>query len=125
MPPLKNVKHEKFARAVIKSPSLTKAYAETYQVEPDKSARNSASRIINDYPAVKNRISELLANDGVSVQRLNKKLSDLLENESSDVQFRSLRLGYELHGALDRTSSPESSKEINIQINIMGNDVSI
>jgi hypothetical protein len=32
-----------------------------------------------------------------------------------------MRLGYELHGALDRNAPAEGNKEINIQINIMGN----
>lgn len=125
MPPLKNIKHEKFARAVLEKPSATQAYAEAYQVEPNKIAGDSASRIINQYPAVKNRIAELLEKDGVPVSRLNKKLSDLLENDSADVQFRTMRLGYELYGALDRNAPAEGNKEINIQINIMGTDVTI
>ena len=120
MPPLKNIKHEKFARAVIESPSLTKAYAKTYQVEPTKSAGNCASKILAESPAVKNRIAELLEKDGITIQRLNQKLGNLLEANSEEVQLRSARLGYELHGALDRGKYDESAKDILIQVNIMG-----
>lgn len=125
MPPLKNIKHEKFARAVLEKPSFTQAYKEVY--DPDNtrfknpmSAKDNASRLIAK-DSVKNRIAEILDSKNMGLNRFIQKHSDLLEAKSEDVQFRSMRLGYELHGLLREDSEKEVSKEINIQINVMGN----
>ena len=124
MTALPNPNHEKFAHAMLETPSYTQAYKKVYPVTDPKCAGNSASRLLAK-PEVQNRISELLVRDGIPIERLNKRLACLLDDESSDVSLRSVRLGYELHGALDRNAPAEGNKEINIQINIMGTDVTI
>lgn len=127
MPPLKNIKHEKFAKAVIECPTQTEAYARTYDPEGKRlsnpnSAKDHASNLVAK-SSVRNRIAELLDAQGLNLERFNTKLNDLLEAKSEDVQFKSTRLGYELHGVLNREKeNGESSKDILIQVNIMGSD---
>lgn len=127
MPPLKNIKHEKFARAVIECPTQTEAYVKTYDPEGKRlsnpnSAKDHASNLVAK-SSIRNRIAELLDAQGLTLQRFNSKLNDLLDAKSEDVQFKSTRLGYELHGVLDREkNNGESSKDIMIQVNIMGSN---
>lgn len=126
MPPLKNIKHEKFARAVIEKPTYTEAYKEVYdpsntRLTHPNSAKDHASRLVAQ-GSVKNRVVELLNKQGLNLERFNEKMGQLLEGKSEDVQFKSMRLGYELHGVLNKENNEESSKDILIQVNIMTSD---
>lgn len=125
MPPLKHIKHEKFAKAVIEKPTYKEAYLAAYDPKGDRlispaTAGSNASELLRK-PEVTNRIAELLNRDGISLDRLNGKLRDLLEGQSEEIQFKATKLGYELHGVLNPDkSNGESSSPILIQVNITG-----
>lgn len=120
MPPLKNIKHEKFAKALLTQPSQTAAYALTYKSKDIDSAGANASRLLGKDRGIRERVQELLDKQGLTLERFNNKMSDLLEAKSEDVQFKSMRLGYELHGVLDKEKYDDSAKDILIQVNIIG-----
>jgi len=130
MPPLKNINHEKFAHAILEKPTIGEAYLASYDPEGNRlkadtkkevATANGSRLLRND--SVTNRISELLNRQGITIERLNGKLADLLEGKSEEIQFKSTRLGYELHGVLNPEKNiGESASPILIQVNISGSD---
>lgn len=120
MPKLKNEAHEQFAKTYALDPQKrfngTKAYKESYPEAKETSARALAPNLLANV-SVKNRISELLDQQGLSVTHLNDKLRSLTDAKSEDVQLRATRLGYELHGVLDKDQNMNNHQ--NIQVNIL------
>lgn len=120
MPKLKNEAHEQFAKTYALDPqkklNAAQAYLKTYPESSYSAARNSSSELLAK-PHVKNRISELLDQQGLSVTHLNDKLRSLTDAKSEDVQLRATRLGYELHGVLDKDQNMNNQQ--NIQVNIL------
>lgn len=126
MPPLKNKKDELLAQTYVNDPEVRFNKKQTYLKAIPTVKENSAgvlgTRALNKV-SVQNRIAELLNSQGLTLEKFNGKLGELLEAKSEDVQFKSTRLGYELHGVLNREKDgAESSKDILIQVNIMGSN---
>ena len=121
MPKLDNDAHEQFAKTYALDPEKkfngAQAYKQAYPEAKDYSARTAASALLTK-DNVKNRISELLDQSGLTLTKLNEKLHSLVEHaKSEDVQLRASRLGYELHGVLSKDSGIENMQ--NIQVNIL------
>jgi len=121
MPKLKHEPHEQFAKVYALDPekklNATKAYMESHPGSTYDSARASSSALLTN-PSIKNRIGELLDQSGLTIQKLNEKLHSLVDvAKSEDVQLRATRLGYELHGVLDKDQNMNNHQ--NIQVNIL------
>jgi hypothetical protein len=118
MPPLTNIKHEKFARAVIDKPSYSQAYKEVYEVEGAKVAGNSASRLLENV-GIKNRVMELMNQSQLGLAPIVARLGRWIYDEDHpSVSLDAVKTGLKLHGALD--SDEKSSGNIaNININIV------
>lgn len=121
MPKLKNDAHEEFAKTYALDPKKrfngAQAYKQAYPEAQDYSARTAASALLTNHN-VKNRITELLDQSGLTLEKLNSKLHSLVDSaKSDDVQLRATRLGYELHGVLDKDSNMQNPQ--NIQVNIL------
>lgn len=120
---LKNPKEELLAKTFVSDPQTRFNKKQTYlKVIPtvtEGTAEVLGARAFGK-ASVQNRVQELLEQQGLTLQRFNGKLSDLLEAKSEDVQFKSMRLGYELHGVLNKEKYDDSAKDILIQVNIIG-----
>lgn len=120
---LKNPKDEALAQTFVFDEKARFNKTRTYlKINPKSSydnARSYAPEVLAK-SSVKNRIQELMEQANLGIDRFNGKLNELLDAKSEDVQFKSMRLGYELHGALDKEKNDDSSRDILIQVNIIG-----
>lgn len=123
MPPLKNAKEEALAKTFVSDPQARfnkkQSYLKVIPTVTQDSAEVLGAKAFGKV-SVKNRVQELLEEQGLTLEKFNGKLSDLLEAKSEDVQFKSMRLGYELHGVLNKEKYDDSAKDILIQVNIIG-----
>lgn len=114
MPPLKNIKHEKFAQAVIEKPSYTQAYAKAYGIQNLDSARSAAPRLLANN-SVKNRIQEILQGHGITLGKVLQRYNDFLHAQDLPVQsWDATKTGLKMFGVLDSESSDNSPQPIQI-----------
>jgi hypothetical protein len=114
--PLKNIRQEKFVRALVEKPiSQTQAYQEAYGLEDKSVAKVNASQLLTK-PHVKERIAELLDRDGLSVDYLNGRLKRHCDSDSENISLEATKFGYRLHGCLedDKANIGNQGIEINI-----------
>lgn len=111
MPPLKNIKHEKFVRELIKSPTNTEAYQKVYDCTRD-AARSSAPVVLAD-PSVRNRLIEVFEEQGINDDFVSSRLKHL----STSAQKESVQLGA-IRTVLEVRKDIDSSSKIGIQINL-------
>lgn len=118
MPPLKNIKHEKFARAVVENPSYSAAYKEVYKQPDAKLASDSGSRLLSDNVGVKNRVIEIMNESRLGLAPIVGRLSKWVYDDDSPAQsMDAIKTGLKLHGALDSDDKSGMNMQ-NIQINI-------
>jgi len=115
LPPLKNLKHERFCHEVTKQPSYSKAYAEVYKEDNPQALKANASRLIaND--SVRNRVAEILNLKGLDLGSLSSRLNRWANDEEHpSVSLDAVKTGFKLHGALDSDEKSGSNMQ-NIQI---------
>ena len=98
---LKNNKHEKLARNIIRADGdIIEAYGMTYPKASELSAQQRSTLVIKKYPAIIERIKELLNIQGLSVPFFNEKLKDLIESTKENISLDALRIGHRLHGLI-------------------------
>ena len=116
MPPLENVKHEKFARAVLEKPSFSQAYASVYKTVDPKVSSNAGSRLLENV-GIRNRISELMNQKGLGLDPILERLGKwIYDDEHASVSLDATKTGLKLHGVLD---GDEKENMNNIHINIV------
>lgn len=93
---------------------MTVAYMETYPKCKRSSASSAVSQLLKNEPEVRQSIVESLNEAGISVRRLNKKLSgkldatktistptgEIITVEDNATQMDAMKIGYKLHGHL-------------------------
>ena len=130
MAKLKNPKHELYSKLVVKEKgNLGNAYAQIYQSNKIETCQANASRLFAR-PEIRSRIAELLELSGIPIERLNKKLSDLLEAEKAMVvgkkieytpdnatQSDMLKVAYKLYGLIGNDSEVyQDNRSISINV---------
>lgn len=117
MPPLKNIKHEKFARELAKPEitSNTQAYMNINPGMSYNSARATAPVVLAN-PSIKQRVIELLDKNGLSLEKLTNKLSEHIDGDDKPISFRGVELGFKLHGALDEDKGQSGDVIVNFAL---------
>ena len=121
-------KHQLYAKNLIKHNGNKKnAYLETYPTCSVSSASTGASQLLKAHPEIKDEVAYHLNRQGVTIEKLSKKLYKLLESEKAIVnngiieyvpdnpsQLKAVELGFKAHGALKEV---DNSTTYNIQHN--------
>lgn len=90
MPPLKNIKHEKFAREILTAENNKEAYLKVYPEQSTACASTSAGRLLNSVE-VRQRILELLQeNEGTKPENLTRRLGQLVNSENEGIAIQSV-----------------------------------
>lgn len=90
MAPLRNIRHEKFAQAIIDAPSNKDAYLAAYPEQSMECASTSAGRLLNSVE-VKQRILELLQqNEGTKPENITRRLGQLVNSENEGIAIQSV-----------------------------------
>jgi len=124
MPPLKNIKHEKFAHAVINSDSQTQAYKEVYGTE-GKAPEVCASRLLSSVN-VRERVLELMQqSEATSIKNVLEKLGNGINSENEGIMMDGVKTAMKAYGVFEEAkesaglnaiqivfSSPEAPKQI-------------
>ena len=134
MPALTNVKHEKIAKALVRSNgNQTEALQQVIPSIKRDSASVAATRILQAHPEIHDRAAELMNAQGGNLAYFNEKLLDSIANPRKDVvnvktgelisirdsslQLRALELGYRIHGAIKDGASVNINSG-NVQNNV-------
>lgn len=116
MPPLKNIKHERLAHAILTAPSNTKAYLQVYQNSSEAAARSSVPEILAK-PCVRNRIQELLEQKNCGLPRITERFSDFLnDTEDKALSWDAVKTGLKIFGAFDNEDTTKNMQNINISV---------
>ena len=137
MAPLKNPKHEMFARKVIKyEGNISKAYKENYPDSKDYDIIRASASHLFARKEVRNRVAELLDRSGLDIASLNNKLQHLVnakkkipvrdklvEVEDNSTQLSSITLAYKLHGCMNNVQGNTFNIQNNMNnvVNTVGN----
>ena len=115
MPPLKNIRHEKFAQAVINSPTQAEAYIKSYpNVIDSVGASNSASRLL-DSVSIRQRIQELLQqNEHTSPNGITKRLNELIASENEGIAIQAINTGMKAYHVFDDGPISTNIENINV-----------
>lgn len=114
MPPLKNIKHERFAQAVVTKPSYSQAYSSVYGSQNPVAASNSGSRLLENV-GIRNRVAELLQGHGITLGKVLQRYNDFLHAQDLPVQsWDATKTGLKMFGVLDSESSDNSPQPIQI-----------
>jgi len=115
------IKQEQFCRAILKEPSATKAYQEVYPNSTEISAQSSASELLSK-DKVKNRIKELMREQGLSEPSLLSRLNYWKDQDDHPaVSLDATKTGLKIMGFFDDDDSANSNKELRIEIAIVPN----
>lgn len=115
MPPLKNLRHEKFAREMINAPTNKDAYIKAYpDVANNIVASNNASRLL-DSVSVKARILELLQqNPATSPDGITKRLNELVASENEGIAMQAVNTGLKVYKMFDEDGGGNTINAIQI-----------
>lgn len=116
MPPLKNLKHEKFAQALLDQPSPTTAYALTYGSKDKEVASAASSRLLGNVTGIRERVLELLERRKAGLDRVSERLRDHLESDTEQISLETCKTILRVAGAFETVDNSASMQ--NIQINI-------
>jgi hypothetical protein len=116
MPPLKNLKHEKFAQAAVLAPSAKQAFKISHPHCSDVTAESHGPALVRN-GQVRSRIQEILESQGLTDSFLidHGKQNYLLGDDKS-ISFKAWRTFLELHGLLNGEDSVKNMQNINIQV---------
>lgn len=140
MPKLNNAKREKFIQKMA-DPANLKSKADTYRQVyncSETSAHVGSTNLLKN-PECKERLTELLNKQGLSLDYLNSKLKDLVNAkkevyskngeliakvDDNNIQLSAIKTGYQLHNVLKADNTINIDKSSN-QINILSTDVDV
>ena len=115
MAKLENIKHEQFAKALVKKKfNRKRAYMEVYPDSKANSAEVSASRLLKNKPNIKDRVREIAEQKGLTLDYLVTNLADLtqaqktifdklgtpLEIPENNIRLSATETGLKLYGVL-------------------------
>ena len=121
--PLKNRKHELFARALAKNPTepQSKAYKEVYPGVTDESATVRASTVLSNV-SVRDRMLHLLSASAKRpiLEKVSDKINEHMDGDNAPVSMDACKTILKVAGAMDEAERKESSfNPTQIIINIM------
>ncbi len=122
MPKLDNIRHEKFAHAVVKERSAAEAYRKVYDPKANGTAKANASRLLTN-DTVRARVIALMDIQGLSLDRLNSELETCVSDSDNNVKLKAVQTGYRLQGAID-SKSVNSDNSQHLTINVNSNEYS-
>lgn len=101
MPPLKNIRHEKFAEAILETSTNKEAYLKAYpDTDPTKqTAVVNGSKILS-IANVRERILELMQeNPSTRPPRVVERLGQLIDSENEGIAMQAVNTGLKVYGA--------------------------
>ena len=121
-------KHQLFAKNLVKHQGNKKnAYLETYPTCSVSSASTGASQLLKAHPEIIDEVKYALNSQGVTINKLSKKLAQLLDSEKPIInngnvqmvndnpsQLKAVELGMKAHGVLKEV---DNSTTYNVQVN--------
>jgi hypothetical protein len=121
-------KHQLYAKNLIKHNGNKKnAYLETYPTCSVSSASTGAAQLLKAHPEIIEEVKHALNTQGVTINKLSKKLAQLLDAEKAIVvnnnvqhvndnasQLKAVELGMKAHGVLKEV---DNSTTYNVQVN--------
>ena len=124
MPPLKNVKHELFAQALIENNgNQTKSYQAVYDPPLEVSARTHGSHLATN-SNVRARVIDLLEKrEALSLKGLRNGLERTVTNSDDRLAFEGIKFAFKLHGAVDNDSD-SSNTSVHNHLHLHAEDVS-
>ena len=124
MPPLKNVKHEMFAQAVIENNgNLTHSYQEVYEPTSLNGANSHGSRVMAN-SSVRLRVIDLLEKrEALSLKGLRNGLERTVTNSDDRLAFEGIKFAFKLHGAVDNDQD-NSNTSVHNHLHLHADDVS-
>ncbi len=118
MPPLKNLQHEKFARALLEEPSQAAAYSKVYKQDLDIAKVNASQVLTNTN--VKNRVIELMNAGRLGLAPITERLGKWIYDDDAPAQsMDAIKTAYKLHGVLDSDDKQSSATELAVSIQII------
>lgn len=126
MPKLSNSNHEQFCKEYAKTGKMKESYKKAYPKVKDISAQIGANRLIKNED-VQGRLAEILEAKGLGVENLARKHKNLINAKKvmvvkgemvkvpdNNVQIDALKVGYKLHGVLDRHETNVDQRSVTI-----------
>lgn len=110
MPPLLNLKHEKYARTYAKTMNGTDAYKAAYPKVTHETADAHGYQLVGN-SGVRSRIVELLEEKGFDEDGLTEKHAQLLNGKRESTQLGALKLAYEIREDIKPAGPP-------VQVNV-------
>jgi hypothetical protein len=107
MPPLKRIKQEQFARAVIESGSQTEAYQKVYGVDYDVAKSNASDSLSK--PNVRARVMELLTENKAGLSDVSKRIAEHVHGENAPVSLSACQTVLKVAGAMDEAEKSQAS----------------
>jgi|GEM_PF-4337331 len=119
MAQLTNPKHELMARARAQGKTKTEAYMEAYPKATLATARSNASTVMEKY-GINARAAELLAEVGLTDQKLAKRLNDHVESQTESISLDATKYGLKIIGyGTDADREPPTYNPVQIIIQQM------
>lgn len=140
MAKLENIKHEQFAKALVKKKfNRKRAYMEVYPDSKANSAEVSASRLLKNKPNIKDRVREIAEQKGLTLDYLVTNLADLtqaqktifdklgtpLEIPENNIRLSATETGLKLYGVLTNDRQAQISLTDARSVNISPDESNI
>lgn len=121
--PLDNPKHEQFARAILKKPSITQAYREAKPESTYETARSAGNRLIASNVDIRQRVLGLLEDHNASLPQVSNRVAHWLNQDAHPVQsMDAAKTILKIAGVLDPEDQAKNISNVNICIGIMSPD---
>jgi hypothetical protein len=125
--PLKNRKHEAFARELAKQPSQSQdsAYLKVYPSADPNSAIAAASRLLSNVN-VRQRVMELMSRERPILERVSERMNDHVDSSTESISLEACKTVMRIAGAMNEEKQADSSynpTQINIIIRPQTPDV--
>lgn len=124
--PLKNLKHEKFARELAKNPkqSQTEAYSKIYNVD-DNTAKTSASRLLSN-DNVRQRVLDLMSSSAGRpiLEKVGDRINDHIDGDNAPVSMDACKTVLKVAGVLDADTTKQEASYNPVQIIIQQMNIS-
>lgn len=118
--PLKSPKQEQFVQELLRQPSATKAYKETYKCSYGTARVQSSDSLANT--DIRNRFMELLQRQKAGLPRVSERLRDHLESETESISLDTCKTILKVAGVFDPIDNAANMQNIQINISTLAPD---
>lgn len=114
MPPLKNIRHEKFAQEILNAPSNTEAYTRVYPQKNREIARVNASLLLSS-ANVRERVLELMqSKEATNPEFVVSRLGDGVRSENEGIMMDAVKTCLKVWGCFEEKTVDNSINSINV-----------